>query len=51
MEGVSAEMMALQALQNVYSSATNALSQNFRKNKATIKYNTIVYLINSNDAR
>lgn len=50
-EGVSAEMMALQALQNVYSSATNALSQNFRKNKATIKYNTIVYLINSNDAR
>lgn len=48
-QGVSGEMLALQALQNVYSSASSALSQNLRKNKATIKYNTIVYLINSND--
>lgn len=49
--GISGEALALQALQNVYSSATSAVSSNIRKNKAKIKYNTIVYLINSEDAR
>lgn len=48
---ISGETLALQALQNLYNSATSALSANIRKNKAKIKYNTIVYLINSDDAR
>lgn len=48
---LSGESLALQALQNVYTSATSALSANIRRNKAKIKYNTIVYLINSEDAR
>lgn len=43
------ETVALQALQNVYQSASSAVSANIRKNKARIKYNTIVYLINSNE--
>ena len=41
------EAIALQALQNMYQSASNAISGNIRKNKAKIKYNTIVYLINA----
>ena len=49
--GISGEAIALQALQNMYNSATSALSANIRKNKAKIKYNTIVYLINSDEAR
>lgn len=49
--GISGEAIALQALQNMYNSATSALSSNMRRNKAKIKYNTIVYLINSDDAR
>lgn len=48
---ISGEAIALQALQNMYNSATSAISANIRKNKARIKYNTIVYLINSEDAR
>lgn len=46
---ISAEAMALQALQNVYGSATSAISSNLREDKARIKYNTIVYLINSSE--
>lgn len=49
--GISGEAIALQALQNMYNSATSALSSNIRKNKAKIKYNTIIYLINSDEAR
>ena len=49
--GISGEAVAQQALQNMYNSATSALSSNIRKNKAKIKYNTIVYLINSDEAR
>lgn len=49
--GINGEYIALQALQNVYQSATQALGANLRKNKAKIKYNTIVYLINSRQAR
>lgn len=45
--GISGEMIALQALQNMYRSASSAVSSNIRKNKAQIKYNTIVYLINT----
>lgn len=45
--GVSPEIIALQALQNMYQSASSAVSKNIRKNKARIKYNTIVYLINT----
>lgn len=48
---ISGEAIALQALQNMYNSATSAISSNIRKNKAKIKYNTIVYLINSDEAR
>lgn len=44
---LSGEALALQALQNMYQSASNAISGNIRKNKAKIKYNTIVYLINA----
>lgn len=49
--GISAEAIALQTLQNMYQSASSAIANNIRKNKARIKYNTIVYLINSEDAR
>ncbi len=49
--GISGEAIALQALQNMYNSASSAISANMRKNKARIKYNTIVYLINSDEAR
>ncbi len=45
--GISGEMIALQALQNMYQSTSSAISNNIRKNKAKIKYNTIVYLINT----
>ena len=44
---IDAENIALQAIQNVYQAASSAISGNLRKNKAKIKYNTIVYLINS----
>ena len=46
---VNAESMALQALQNTIQSATNAISNNVRRNKAKIKYNTVVYLINTKE--
>ena len=49
-EGISGEALALQALQNMYQSASSAISGNIRKNKARIKYNTIVYLINKDIA-
>lgn len=49
--GISGEALALQALQNMYNSASSAISGNIRRNKAKIKYNTIVYLINSDEAR
>lgn len=48
---LTGESVALQALQNVYQSATSAVSANIRKNKARIKYNTIVYLINTQTER
>lgn len=45
---VSGESIALQAIQQAYSGVTNAISNEIRKNKAKIKYNTVVYLINTN---
>lgn len=48
---ISGEALALQALQNIYTAGTSAITKNIRKNKAKIKYNTIVYLINSNESR
>lgn len=44
--GISAEALALQTLQNVYQSTSSAVSQAIKKNRAKIKYNSIVYLIN-----
>lgn len=44
---LNGESVALQALQNIYQSASSAVSANMRKNHACIKYNTIVYLINT----
>lgn len=48
---ITGESVALQALQNIYNAGTSALSANMRKNRAKIKYNTIVYLINSKNAQ
>lgn len=48
---ISGEALALQALQNVYNSASQAVAANIRKNRAKIKYNTVVYLINSQMAQ
>lgn len=45
--GINGEQIALQAIQNFYQSISSAISGNLRKNKAKIKYNTIVYLINT----
>lgn len=44
---LTGESVALQALQNIYQSASSAVAGNIRKNKAKIKYNTIVYLVNT----
>lgn len=40
------EAFALQTLQSIYSSTTSALSKSIKKNRAKLKYNTVVYLIN-----
>lgn len=40
------QSVALQTLQNVYQSTANAIGTNIRKNKANLKYNTIIYLVN-----
>ena len=41
----------MQALQNAYQKAANALSKSIRKNKVKVKYGTQVYLINSKEKR
>ena len=46
-EGV--EQLALGALQDAYRSTTQALSKNIKKNKAKLKYNTQVFLVNNKD--
>lgn len=45
----SIEGVALQTLQGVYQSASQAISSKLRENKAKIKYNTTIYLINDNE--
>ena len=44
---LNAETMALQTIQNMYQGTAQAIAGNIRKNRAKIKYNTVVYLINS----
>ena len=41
----------MQALQNAYQKASNALSKNIKKNRVIIKYGTQVYLINSKEKK
>lgn len=40
----------MQAIQNAYQQTSNAISRAIRKNKASLKYGTFVYLVNSRDA-
>lgn len=40
------ESLAFQTLQNVYQSASSAISKNIKREKAKVKYSTTVYLIN-----
>lgn len=41
----------MQALQNAYQKASNAISKNIKKNRVKIKYGTQVYLINSKEKK
>lgn len=43
------EGVALQSLQQAFQTTTQALSKHIRKNKAKIKFNTEIYLVNSKD--
>ena len=49
--GNSLSRWGMQALQNAYQKAANAIAKNIRKNKVKIKYGTQVYLINSRDKK
>jgi conjugative transposon TraM protein len=40
----------MQAIQNAYQQTSNAISKAIRKNRASLKYGTFVYLVNSRDA-
>lgn len=44
----SVETIAMQSLQQAFSSVTNAISGSIRQNKAKIKFNTEVYLVDTN---
>lgn len=44
----SMESIAMQSLQQAFSSVTNAISGSIRQNKAKIKFNTEVYLVDTN---
>lgn len=46
-EGI--EQFAYGALQDAYRSTTQAISKNIKKNKAKLKYNTQVFLVNNNE--
>ncbi|MDH6358923.1 conjugative transposon protein TraM [Parabacteroides sp. PF5-9] len=43
------EQFAYGALQDIYRSTTQAVSRKIKQNKAKLKYNTVVYLINEKD--
>lgn len=49
--GQSVEGMALQTLQQTLQSLTSAASSNIRKNRAKIKYNTDIYLVDTNSKK
>lgn len=48
--GNTFQQWGMQAIQNAYQQTSNAISKAIRKNKASLKYGTFVYLINSRDA-
>ncbi len=48
--GNSFQQWGMQAIQNAYQQTSNAISKAIRKNKASLKYGTFVYLVNSRDA-
>ena len=43
--------MGYQTLQSSYSKITSAISKNIKKNKAKLKYGTLVYLINGKEQK
>ena len=49
--GGSMSRWGMQALQNAYQKAANAIAKNIRKNKVKVTYGTPVYLINSRDKK
>lgn len=48
--GNTFQQWGMQAIQNAYQRTSNAISKAIRKNKASLKYGTFVYLVNSRDA-
>lgn len=48
--GNTFQQWGMQAIQNAYQQTSNAISKAIRKNKASLKYGTFVYLVNSRDA-
>lgn len=48
--GNTFQQWGMQAIQNAYQQTSNAISKAIRKNKASLKYGTCVYLVNSRDA-
>lgn len=45
------EQFAFNALQDAYRSTTQALSKNIKKNKAKLKYNTQIFLVNNKEEK
>lgn len=48
--GNTFQQWGMQAIQNAYQQTSNAITKAIRKNKASLKYGTFVYLVNSRDA-
>lgn len=49
--GNNLAQMGMQALQNGYSKVTSAISKAIKKNRAHLKYGTVVYLVNSKEKK
>lgn len=49
--GNSLQQWGMQAAQNAYQKTSNAISKAIRKNRVSLKYGTIVYLINSKESK
>ena len=45
------QSIAMQSLQQVFQTTTSAITKQIRKNKAKIKYNTEIYLVNKDDLK